>query len=502
MTKTDFDTQRGPRRGQVRRRGPHSAAFLVSAAVAGAVLFVLGWLSFVSVPRVQMTLRHAPGGTWVVADVPVAEMAWQSGVRPGMTVVGFAAPGSEPSPEWISPSASDGVVPPSSAQNPDWNTIAVTDGVVTIDIPRHPVSPDPWAFYLGAIALLFALAAYGVAPTAGWWLLEVPVLAGLAVASDLVPASIAFAFALAPPAVGAAFASVRPRRLHSIVPAAAWLAVVAVGAVWLAAYFMRADSWTATRQLSAAVAIGLLALGTLGVVDQAARRVRARRERDAAGHASPAVFAAAVMDELTPGRAESRLLATERERAALAADLHADILPELAAVIRSVDAGMEPAEAAWRLRSVSDDLRDLMTERRLVVLDELGLLPALEWLAERVRERTNVTVDIDVDGDPAARAPREVELAAYRIAQQAMDNALVHAQPSRIQVAVLVSRERLRLAVSDNGSGVPADAEGRALRAGRLGLADMRSRATTIGAALIIEQRAEGGTIVELRWPA
>lgn len=482
MTEQDADANRRLGRPLVRQLAPLSGAFPAALAIATVALFVLGWLTFVSVPPVRLALDQRTAGDWVVADVPVGEFAWLSGVRPGMTVEGLVAPSSEP--------------------GQDWESLFVSDGAVTIDLQRRQIPPDPAAFLAGAAGLVLAVVACRLAPTVAWWLLVVPPLASLAVASDVVPASIALLLAVAPPAVGAASVAERAHRLRPVVPAVAGVAVLVVVAGWLLAYQLRFDSWAVPRLLSAAVTVVLLGLGTAGVVRQAAWRARARLEREGGGRAAPATFGTAILDELVPGRARSRLLAIERERAALAEDLHADVLPDLAAVIRSVDAGMDPDEAAARLRTIAEELRDLMTERRLAILDELGLLPALEWLAERVQERTNVTVEIDAHGDDRARAPREVELTAYRVAQQAIDNALVHARPRHIRLRIEIMGDQLGIEVTDDGTGIPADAEGRALRAGRFGLADMRSRAAAIGAAFRIWRRGEGGTTVELRWPA
>mgnify|MGYP001287667178 CR=1 FL=1 len=173
-----------------------------------------------------------------------------------------------------------------------------------------------------------------------------------------------------------------------------------------------------------------------------------------------------------------------------------------AGMITSTNLDLFSFAGGWGLRAVADELRELMSERRLSVLDELGLLPALEWLAERIEERTNVTVEIEVRGDDIARAPREVELAAYRIAQQAIDNALVHGRPTRIELGIEIAGDRLALQVSDDGAGISADAERRALQAGRLGLADMRARAGAISGSFRIWRRPDGGTTAELRWPA
>ena len=457
-------------------------AFVVALAISMVALVVLGWLTFVSVPSVQLGVERQASGGWSVGDVPVAESAWLYGVRPGMVVDGFTGPGPEP--------------------GLDWESLFVTDGTLRLDVQRHPLPPEPIAFGGGLIALLLAVVAYRLAPTLAWWLAAVPALTSLAVASDYVPASLAFLLVLAPPTVAGLSVAERARRLHPLVPFLAAMAVLGTAAGWLLAYVLRFESWDVSRQLTAAIAVGLLGLGTLAVIRDGLWHARTRLGRQGSAVAPSTALLAATVDELIPGRSRSRLFAIEGERTRLASDLHADVLPELAAVIRSADAGMNPTETASRLRAVADELRDLMAERRLAVLDELGLVPALEWLAERIEERTKVRVEIDIRGDDAQRAPREVELAAFRIAQQAIDNALVHARPAVIRLELEITGDQLALDITDDGTGIPLDAETRALRAGRLGLADMRARAAAIGGTFGMARRPAGGTTAALRWPA
>lgn len=461
---------------------PYPRAFGTALAVSAAALLVLGWLTFVSVPSVQLGLERRASGEWSVGEVPVAESAWLYGVRAGMVVDGFTGPGSTP--------------------GQGWESLAVTDGTLRLDVQRHLLAPEAIAFTGGLIALLLAVVAYRLAPTLAWWLTVAPTLTSLAVASDYVPASLAFLLALAPPAVAGLSVAERARRLHPLVPALAAMAVLGAAAGWLVAYSARFESWALPRQLPIGVAVVMLGLGTVAVIREGLRRARTRLGHQGAAVAPSMALLAATVDELIPGRARSRLLAIESERTRLASDLHADVLPELADVIRSADAGMNPTETASRLRAVADELRDLMAERRLAVLDELGLVPALEWLAERIEERTKVRVEIDIRGDDAQRAPREVELAAYRIAQQAMDNALIHAHAGTIRIDLTISGQRLELEITDDGLGLPVDAEARALRAGHLGLADMRARAAAIGGTFRIGSRPGSGTTAALRWPA
>ena len=455
--------------------------FVLAMTASMFLAGVLAWLLVVSVPQVEVNLEPTAAGRWVVSDVPIGERAWAIGIRPGMDVEAFAPVEAEPTGHWTS--------------------LAVTDGVVHLTVQRFAPPPDLIWPALSVVALGGSIFAIGVAPSVAWWLLLAPALIGVAVAADLVTAPVSLLLALAPPAIGALSLIDPERRLDAQVPTMGPLLVVLAGGCWLMAYVLRFESWAIPRLASAAIGIGLLTLGTGSVGRHALWRARTRLRR--AGNLHPPAFfvLASTLDELVPGRARSRLSAIERERAAIAGDLHGDVLPDLAAIIKSVEAGMDQADTAARLRLVAGELRELMTERRLTVLEELGLVPALEWLAERVEERTNVTVEFDILGDGLARVPHEVELHAYRIAQQALHNALVHAQPSEIRISIEIDADRLDLKVVDDGVGIAPGAEGRALRAGRLGLADMRQRASAIGGALSVRSH-ENGTMVALRWPS
>lgn len=455
-------------------------AFVVATVCSAIVVAVLAWLAFVSVPPVQLSLEPAADGRWIVGGVPIGERAWLIGIRPGMEVESLAPADAQP--------------------KGNWTSLAVSDGVVHLTVQRFYPPPDSIWATLTLVALVGSIFAIGVAPSVAWWLLLAPSLVALAVSLDFVTAPVSLLLGIAPPAIGALSLFDPGRRLASRVPSIGAALIGVAAGCWLIAYFLRFESWVLPRQASAVIGIGLVTLGTTASVRQALWRARTRLGR-AGSHPPAFLLLASTLDELVPGRARSLLSAIERERAMIATNLHGEVLPDLAAVIKSVEAGMDPADAAARLRSVASELRELMTERRLTVLEELGLVPALEWLAERIEERTNVTVELDIRGDGAARVPPDVELHVYRIAQQALDNALVHARPSKIRISIDIEAERLDLDVVDDGAGIVPGAEGRALRAGRVGIADMRQRAAAIGGAFRIGRR-EGGTAVALRWPA
>jgi signal transduction histidine kinase len=141
-----------------------------------------------------------------------------------------------------------------------------------------------------------------------------------------------------------------------------------------------------------------------------------------------------------------------------------------------VDAAIE------RLEGEIDALRGLVRELRPAALDELGLGAALEGLAERA----GVPVDVDVQlGE--RRLPAEVEVAAYRIAQEALNNALRHAAATAVAISVREDDGRVRVEVRDDGRGFDADAP-----AAGFGLPGMRERVELLGGELEVESSAAG----------
>jgi signal transduction histidine kinase len=190
--------------------------------------------------------------------------------------------------------------------------------------------------------------------------------------------------------------------------------------------------------------------------------------------------------------------ATEAERARLAADLHDDALQEMAVLVRRLDdAGDEPGAAL--ARSIASELREVCGDLRLPVLDELGAGAALEWLVERVGQASGTQVRLE--RDDLVRPPAEIELAVFRVAQEALANAVNHGAPP-ILVEYAAASDRASLSVSDQGTGIPPNAPAEAARSGRYGLANMRQRAEQVGARFDVRSSGPTGTAVRLNWTA
>jgi signal transduction histidine kinase len=205
-----------------------------------------------------------------------------------------------------------------------------------------------------------------------------------------------------------------------------------------------------------------------------------------------------VMVELIPAARRARLRALEEERDRLSLDVHDEVLPRLHRSLRRLDA--VDTEASAELREVEEDLRRLMNRRQTVILRYGGLGPALEAAVAEATSatlRARLIVDVPDDG----RRPRpDVELAAYRIATEALNNVSKHAAATQVVIRVWRPDDRsLDLRISDDGRGFdPATRR----RDGHVGLDEMRQRARDVGGSLDIGQPAVGtGTEVHFRWP-
>jgi signal transduction histidine kinase len=198
--------------------------------------------------------------------------------------------------------------------------------------------------------------------------------------------------------------------------------------------------------------------------------------------------------------------AREEERRRLRRDLHDGLGPTLAGIALGLDvAGNtladDPDGARAVLRELKaetaasiGDVRRLVNDLRPPALDEFGLTAALRQHADRVSVRDG-HLAVTVNAPPHLRAlPAAVEVAAYRIAMEAVTNAARHASARQCQLRLTLD-DTLEVEVCDDGVGLPT-----ARREG-VGLAAMRERAAELGGTCLIEGRPGGGTRVLARLP-
>jgi len=200
--------------------------------------------------------------------------------------------------------------------------------------------------------------------------------------------------------------------------------------------------------------------------------------------------------------------AQEVERGRLARDLHDGVLQDLCAMSRDLKAlESEPrgnvstfagladrsGEAVHTLRAICHDLRPPLLQQ--------GLAAALKGLIEQSGTGARPSLSLEVTSGEV-RLPDETAVAVFRIAQEALRNAIQHADASEIEIRVTDYPDRLRLTVTDDGRGIPGGTDaGRFVAQGHFGLAGMRERAAMIGGRLDVQTAPDYGTVVVLELP-
>ena len=251
-------------------------------------------------------------------------------------------------------------------------------------------------------------------------------------------------------------------------------------------------------------------LGELHVAPRGDDHELTRRDRELLGalvrQAGVAIQAAQLTHELQQSR-ERLVIAREEERRRLRRDLHDGIGPTLASLAQRIDTASylvadEPERTTLLLQEVKGqvrmtiaDLRRVVENLRPPVLDEFGLVAAVSDHLIPAQAHRGLAIQC-IAGEPLTPLPAAVEVAAFRIVQEALSNVVRHAEARRAVVHLLLERSDLLVVeVADDGRGLPATR-----RAG-VGLRSMRERAEELGGTLAVRSRTSGGTVVRAELP-
>ena len=150
-----------------------------------------------------------------------------------------------------------------------------------------------------------------------------------------------------------------------------------------------------------------------------------------------------------------------------------------------------------RLDEIEDQLRRLSHELRPTILDDLGLGPALSFLAEGVAQRTGL--EITVEGSTKGRLPASVETALYRVVQEALTNVMRHAKARRVTIVLAADGSMLRCLVEDDGVGF--EASGVSAAGKGLGLRGIEERVKALGGSFEIRSSSSEGTRLRIEVP-
>ena len=204
-------------------------------------------------------------------------------------------------------------------------------------------------------------------------------------------------------------------------------------------------------------------------------------------------------------RASSAALeAQEEERARVARDLHDEVNQSLTGLLLRLEATREKAppelaaELAETRKLANRAMQELLTlarQLRPTALDDLGLKAALSSHVTDLGRRSGIEASFEAEGDIGS-VPQDVQVVAYRVAQEALSNAIQHSGARHLQVRLARENGTFSLDVGDDGHGFAFDDS-----SGGLGLPGMRERALLVNGDLQVTSRVDSGTSVRLRVP-
>jgi len=205
-----------------------------------------------------------------------------------------------------------------------------------------------------------------------------------------------------------------------------------------------------------------------------------------------------------------RLLeAQERERRRLAHELHDEAGQTLTVLNYVFDTLEEPgrtpsaqtvADGRGALKKLTALIRNLWQELRPALLDDLGLLSALQWYFERIAASSNLRVDFRQQDVEGRRFDPDIETAAYRTVQEALTNVTRHAGVAEAQVTICADERLLRVEVVDEGKGFDLRG-GRLSREGSCGLVGMSERVRLLGGTFTLTSQVGEGTRLVAEFP-
>jgi two-component system, NarL family, sensor histidine kinase DegS len=207
------------------------------------------------------------------------------------------------------------------------------------------------------------------------------------------------------------------------------------------------------------------------------------------------------------------LMAQEEERKRIARELHDDIAQSILLLSRQLDILISKNDSKIpkasiieleHIENIANDayksLQRYARDLRPSILDQMGLVAALNWLTEELGKELRIKTSVKSDKLPPL--PSEVELAMFRIAQETLNNIRKHAQASAVNITVQLTSNNLKMSITDNGKGFSTSRlTGDLAKEGKLGVLGMEERARLIGGNLQIKSEPGKGTTVIARAP-
>jgi len=247
--------------------------------------------------------------------------------------------------------------------------------------------------------------------------------------------------------------------------------------------------------------LSVMSFGIAVILAAATIAYAARLEKDLQAKYRDSLQAQRELKELSKRLVE----AEEQERRAISRELHDEVGQSLTALLIDVEnlAGISSGEGAFRqglqrIKTLAEncvnEVRNMALLLRPSMLDDLGLIAALDWQAREVSKRTGMLVDMKDENVPD-NLPEEYKTCVYRVVQEALNNCSKHAYAKNVRVLVRQEPNHLRVSVEDDGKGFDAS------RVRGLGLVGMGERVSQLGGVLKVESDPTRGTCLRVDLP-
>lgn len=201
----------------------------------------------------------------------------------------------------------------------------------------------------------------------------------------------------------------------------------------------------------------------------------------------------------------------EQERQSISRELHDNIAQKLAVVRLKVACVIpelnethkkELEQATGLLEEIADDIRHIAANLRPQILDDLGLVPAIEWFLDEYSRCSHIETAMETAGQPR-RLSDIAEINLFRVFQELLLNAAKHSGATKVEVRLLFSAQYVTLIVADNGCGFKNSSRDPELlrESPHFGLLNITERLTHFGGDMTLENSEEGGAVIRVRMP-
>jgi len=206
------------------------------------------------------------------------------------------------------------------------------------------------------------------------------------------------------------------------------------------------------------------------------------------------------------------ITAQENERKRLASDLHDGIIQSLIAIwyrMQRITPAADESPQHWfdEIQDLTNvlgeqiqDIRRILYDLRPIILDNYGLIPAVESYLNNLQEQTQLQVSLVVNGNNQRLSSR-IEITLFRILQEALTNVTKHAEATEVKVDLSIQEEEVALTVEDNGTGLDRNTLSPPTPQNHLGLASIQERALLLGGTCSIDSSKGEGTRILVKIP-